>query len=226
MIWVFIIVIAAYVLIAIRGDRVDENMASENNKPISDPRRLLTEGTLVSRSDLTASRQGLRRRIVIPMRYDIVRGPWPSLREKVLKRDDRKCSGCGVRVNLQVHHIIPLSLGGRNVMENLTTLCKECHQRKHPQTLSDKFEIDNLSSYGFNYKVKGSKISIINSSLRDKKDLVIDYLDKSNRITHRRITPKEIIHQEGRYYLVSHCHLRNDGRTFRISRITSVELCS
>jgi 5-methylcytosine-specific restriction endonuclease McrA len=42
------------------------------------------------------------------------------------------CEECGSMHGLCVHHIIPLAEGGERLdIENLMTLCRECHDRKH-----------------------------------------------------------------------------------------------
>ena len=46
-----------------------------------------------------------------------------SLRAAVLARDGGKCLRCGATADLHVDHIVPVSLGGRTVFENLQTLC-------------------------------------------------------------------------------------------------------
>jgi len=49
------------------------------------------------------------------------------LKEKILKRDNYRCSNCGSSdTNLYFSHIVPLSRGGRNEPDNLTTLCEIC----------------------------------------------------------------------------------------------------
>lgn len=45
------------------------------------------------------------------------------LREKVFARDGGKCLKCGTTENLHADHILPVSLGGLTVIENLQTLC-------------------------------------------------------------------------------------------------------
>jgi hypothetical protein len=52
----------------------------------------------------------------------------------VLKRDSYKCTKCGSspsadhEVRLEVDHIIPVTKGGQNNIENLRTLCWKCNQ--------------------------------------------------------------------------------------------------
>ncbi len=63
-------------------------------------------------------------------------GPnWKMIRERVLSRDENKCQSCGKsgQTNpLHVHHKIPFklfsSLEIANSLENLVTLCPECHK--------------------------------------------------------------------------------------------------
>lgn len=61
---------------------------------------------------------------------------WTSVRERILKRDDRTCQNenCGASgegVDLQVDHIRPVSEDGHPLDErNLITLCDECHDAK------------------------------------------------------------------------------------------------
>jgi 5-methylcytosine-specific restriction endonuclease McrA len=58
--------------------------------------------------------------------------------QEVLERDGRQCrhlSGsqvCGSIKNLQVHHIKPLSQGGKTEKTNMITLCEEHHESRHP----------------------------------------------------------------------------------------------
>lgn len=42
-----------------------------------------------------------------------------------------KCSNCGASENLHLHHIVPLSKGGNNILSNITPLCEECHGKVH-----------------------------------------------------------------------------------------------
>lgn len=55
----------------------------------------------------------------------------PERKSKVLERDNGVCLRCGATDNLEVHHIIPAAHGGTDDLENLATLCKECHRIAH-----------------------------------------------------------------------------------------------
>lgn len=52
---------------------------------------------------------------------------WNELRLKVFARDGGACVKCSSTARLSAHHIHPKSLGGKHVLENLTTLCVSCN---------------------------------------------------------------------------------------------------
>lgn len=101
---------------------------------------------------------------------------WEYRRDLVIQRDGGKCTKCGwpegykrKRRQFHIHHIIPLSKGGNNSLNNLTTLCSICHRNidaDHKNMLKKKksrkttlhtnaretrvplHNIDNSQSYG------------------------------------------------------------------------------
>lgn len=56
-----------------------------------------------------------------------------ELRGEVLERDERKCRKCGAADNLEIDHIIPVSLGGESTPDNLQVLCRSCNRAKRTQ---------------------------------------------------------------------------------------------
>jgi 5-methylcytosine-specific restriction endonuclease McrA len=55
---------------------------------------------------------------------------WQQARAAARRRDGNRCRRCGSTRNLQVHHIVSLANGGaRYDLENLETLCFDCHRR-------------------------------------------------------------------------------------------------
>ena len=63
---------------------------------------------------------------------------WRSTRRLALKRDGFRCRGvdrgvlCGSRQNLQVHHLSYKYFGHEaEHLEDLKTLCRNCHRRAH-----------------------------------------------------------------------------------------------
>ena len=62
---------------------------------------------------------------------------WGTRRRMVYRRDDYTCQNCGAGggphgdTELHAHHIVPKSQGGSHSLNNLTTLCYECHNAVH-----------------------------------------------------------------------------------------------
>jgi len=57
----------------------------------------------------------------------------PKLRWEVLKRDKyvcQYCGACGPNVELEVDHVIPVSRGGTDDIDNLKTACFKCNRGK------------------------------------------------------------------------------------------------
>lgn len=56
---------------------------------------------------------------------------WKKLRENRLKKDHFQCVECGNAFNLQVHHIRYPDIWGTETIDDLVTLCDECHKKIH-----------------------------------------------------------------------------------------------
>jgi len=61
-----------------------------------------------------------------PVRRTIPR----DVQRAVWDRDDWRCRHCNTHKNLTVDHIVPLSKGGTDDLDNLQTLCGPCNSRK------------------------------------------------------------------------------------------------
>lgn len=94
---------------------------------------------------------------------------WDSRRKQVYRRDNYTCQNCGQKggphgdVELHAHHVVPKGKGGSHRVENLQTVCKQCHDSIHGQQLAptadqskaqssqqstgDLSETDKLSAY-------------------------------------------------------------------------------
>ena len=53
-----------------------------------------------------------------------------TLRHEVFKKDGYRCVECGALEMLEVDHIIPVSQGGSDELDNLQTLCRTCNRAK------------------------------------------------------------------------------------------------
>ena len=63
---------------------------------------------------------------------------YSRLRQKArnIYNNKGKCELCGNTQQLQVHHILPVSQGGRNNPENLQVVCNSCHLKIHKQKIA------------------------------------------------------------------------------------------
>jgi hypothetical protein len=65
---------------------------------------------------------------------------WEYIRLGVIARDKNICQQCREKFpdsQLEVHHLIPRTLGGKDVEENLQTLCQACHKKKTKKLMGD-----------------------------------------------------------------------------------------
>ena len=54
-----------------------------------------------------------------------------SLKNTFFVRGELICSVCGAKENLELHHILPLAMGGSNDIDNMMVLCHEHHVEIH-----------------------------------------------------------------------------------------------
>ena len=81
----------------------------------------------VSNRSVRAYKTGATTRI---RRTDPYTDDWYEISAAVKRRDGYKCVKCPNTTNLEVHHIVPVSKGGTNAMNNLITLCHKCHSKQ------------------------------------------------------------------------------------------------
>lgn len=53
-----------------------------------------------------------------------------DVRRAVWARDQQSCRQCGARIDLEFDHILPVSKGGSNSMDNIQILCRKCNRHK------------------------------------------------------------------------------------------------
>ena len=59
-----------------------------------------------------------------------------KLRAEVFRRDNHTCLKCGAEDGLSIDHILPVSRGGQNTIDNLQTLCMPYNISKGVTTIS------------------------------------------------------------------------------------------
>ena len=99
---------------------------------------------------------------------------WDKLRRVVYKHAKYTCQYCGERYNgLNAHHIIALSKGGKNYLNNLICICDQCHSILHPTN-------PRLEKKGLNYNKNLEKIingffpEIIDDEIDNDTEIFID----------------------------------------------------
>lgn len=68
---------------------------------------------------------------------------WNTLKEQILERDGHRCVQCLNKENLQVHHLTYKRVG-KEVLKDLVTLCKRCHDEVHRLSKSQDFTKNTL----------------------------------------------------------------------------------
>lgn len=78
-----------------------------------------------------------------------------NIRKAVILRDKCKCMQCGkTHTMLEVHHITPRRLNGKNNLGNLITLCTKCHaktQGKEEQFMAHYYSLIDGDNIRFDY---------------------------------------------------------------------------
>ena len=77
--------------------------------------------------------------VVCRKRFDRIVRPdgrlWHILCEFVNERDGYQCVECGDDTDIMTHHVVPLCFGGKSEYDNLVTLCRKCHEKKHAELI-------------------------------------------------------------------------------------------
>lgn len=64
----------------------------------------------------------------------------------------------------------------------------------------------------------------VSVAIREGRQVTFDYKSHHGDSTHREIEPYGVVHLDGRWYVAGHCLLRQSMRTFRLDRVSQVEL--
>ncbi|MEN6290684.1 MAG: HNH endonuclease [Methanobacterium sp.] len=102
-----------------------------------------------------------------------------KIRFRILHRDNFTCQYCGRRapeVVLEVDHIVPLSKGGKDDDENLTTSCRECNRGKFNHEIIPVYEFIEYPLYSELIEVLDNQLSIISNIKTLESELLNLYL--------------------------------------------------
>jgi 5-methylcytosine-specific restriction endonuclease McrA len=64
---------------------------------------------------------------------------WKAIRWEALARDHGRCRDCGVEAT-EVHHLEYPEVLGAEALDDLISLCRTCHQRRHAEPRMDALE--------------------------------------------------------------------------------------
>jgi len=148
---------------------------------------------------------------------------WDERREQVITRDGFICQECGDNHNLHLHHLIPLSKGGSNKIENLKLLCSFCHSAKHHHI---RFE----GEFEHNETIFSKRIKIIQQAIDEEAKIQFKYRKFNESKYHKRtILPSKIFNYESEnnnftLCVRGHCALRNANRTFAMNRMKELKI--
>lgn len=59
----------------------------------------------------------------------------PKVRAAVFEKYGNICLACGSAENIQIDHVLPVSKGGLNVIENYQPLCRSCNAKKSDKVI-------------------------------------------------------------------------------------------
>lgn len=99
----------------------------KNTKEIKNKKTVNKKITIIINRYNTTKDNTLKNRIIDRRLTTYCTAP-ETIRRSVIDRDCHACYICGKKTGLHVHHIKPKAVGGKDVMENLVTLCSGCHR--------------------------------------------------------------------------------------------------
>lgn len=74
-----------------------------------------------------------------------------------------ECAVCGSKENLEIHHIVPISKGGTNEIENLAILCRKCNHKIRDNIVpivEKQFRVTQFGGDGTRGNLRGDVIKV------------------------------------------------------------------
>ena len=157
---------------------------------------------------------------------------WKERCQEVKEKAGNKCEDCEQPedyLGLHVHHLKFRRRGGNHKPLNLKALCVTCHEEKHGGIT---FDYDNKS---FKPLAFTKRIETIKKAIKSNKNIKFSYLKfKEKKYMRRNVKPNKLtkkiwVDEKFQYfvnhlYLVGHCYLREDSRTFRLDRMKGLRI--
>lgn len=98
-----------------------------------------------------------------------------KLAEEIMERDNYTCQICGSIEDLTIDHILPRTLGGKNIKENLRVLCRSCNSKRPLD--GEKLFIE-LKQQGYNIE---ELLKINSDTVSKKNDTISKNIDTESQ---------------------------------------------
>lgn len=126
-----------------------------------------------------------------------------KLKKEVFGRCNNKCHICNFSIQqiLNMHHIIPVNLGGKDLIENLTLLCPNCHTLVHRLAAKKFINKDKIQFLNQEYDKSAIKrLSEISTEIRKAKyNIIVNNKWRSSKLTNKPYTIKSATQLVARY---------------------------
>jgi hypothetical protein len=119
-----------------------------------------------------------------------------SLKHAVFSKYNDRCYVCGFSLieALRIHHIIPVSLGGSDSIENLALLCSNCHTLTHFFS-SNRFNNKNIATF-FEQEYGNAAIRRMNALIQKIRHAKYNIEKNNNRWIQDKLQSKPFSIQE------------------------------
>lgn len=117
------------------------------------------------------------------------------------------------------HEGFPFKKELSNALNKITS-----NQHISNETLDNDYFSIMLPPRGDNERSKGLIIELKNAMKNNRKVEIVYDSFSSGQVKTRKLNPYHIFFHDGFWYMVGHCHLRNEIRTFRIDRIKNLQV--
>ena len=97
-------------------------------EPLYKPEHQPSEFLTLRNQDYEAERMN---EIVGDYKLYLLSEHWKHIRDMALNRDAYTCRICGTGINLRVHHVNYEHVGTEQELDDVVTLCEECHSKVH-----------------------------------------------------------------------------------------------
>ena len=115
----------------------------------------------------------------------------PDLRRALWEAQNRRCGYCGTKIGfceVTVDHIIPLSRGGPDCMDNMICSCKPYNELKGNRTVEEFRGVAQNANYGLMNQRPDYRAAIRFGTIREytRKRIRFYFEVKDNRVEKRR----------------------------------------